>query len=119
MPFGDGTGPMGMGQMTGRGMGFCAGFPTPGYMNPNCGRGWYGRGGRGRRNWFYATGMPGWMRANQGMPAYGMGVPRMPVYQQPQAPEAESVMLKDQAEFLKQQLEDIQKRINELDSNKQ
>jgi len=124
MPFGDGTGPMGMGPMTGRGMGYCAGFPTPGYMNPGYGgRGWFGfgrgrGGGRGRRNWFYATGMPGWMRAAQGMPAYGMGVPSMPVYPQAPTPEAESAMLKDQAEFLKQQLDEIQNRINDLEGAK-
>jgi len=34
MPFGDGTGPMGLGSMTGRGMGFCAGFGSPGFANP-------------------------------------------------------------------------------------
>ena len=34
MPFGDGTGPMGLGPMTGRAAGYCAGFPMPGYMNP-------------------------------------------------------------------------------------
>ena len=58
MPRGDGTGPMGMGPMTGRGAGYCAGFGAPGYMN--AGPGWsyrrafgpgtsfgYGRG-RGR-----------------------------------------------------------------------
>lgn len=33
MPRGDGTGPMGMGAMTGRGAGFCAGFKMPGYIN--------------------------------------------------------------------------------------
>ena len=33
MPRGDGTGPMGMGAMTGRGTGFCAGFKMPGYIN--------------------------------------------------------------------------------------
>jgi len=45
MPFGDGTGPAGMGPMTGRAAGFCAGFPVPGYMNPALGRaGFYGAG---------------------------------------------------------------------------
>ena len=34
MPRGDGTGPMGMGSMTGRGAGYCAGFNTPGFANP-------------------------------------------------------------------------------------
>ncbi len=45
MPRGDGTGPRAMGQMTGRGAGYCAGFPTPGYMNPYPARGFgFGRG---------------------------------------------------------------------------
>ena len=39
MPAGNGTGPAGMGPMTGRAAGFCAGYPTPGYMNPVAGRG--------------------------------------------------------------------------------
>jgi len=33
MPLGDGTGPGGMGPMTGRAAGYCAGYPVPGYMN--------------------------------------------------------------------------------------
>jgi len=45
MPFGDGTGPAGAGPMTGRAVGFCAGYPVPGYMNPVAGRGgFYGAG---------------------------------------------------------------------------
>ena len=31
MPRGDGTGPIGYGSMTGRRVGFCAGFCKPGY----------------------------------------------------------------------------------------
>ena len=43
MPFGDGTGPAGLGPMTGRAAGYCAGFPVPGYMNPVPGGvGYYG-----------------------------------------------------------------------------
>jgi len=34
MPFGNGTGSAGLGPMTGRAAGFCAGYPVPGYMNP-------------------------------------------------------------------------------------
>jgi hypothetical protein len=34
MPRGDGTGPRGFGPMTGRGAGFCAGYPMPGFANP-------------------------------------------------------------------------------------
>ncbi len=47
MPWGDRTGPMGMGPRTGRAAGFCSGFNTPGFMNPGFGFG-RGRGfGRG------------------------------------------------------------------------
>ncbi len=43
MPGGDGTGPAGLGPMTGRAAGFCAGYGVPGYMNPIAGRlGFYG-----------------------------------------------------------------------------
>jgi hypothetical protein len=38
MPRGDRTGPAGMGPMTGRAAGYCAGYSTPGYMNPYGGR---------------------------------------------------------------------------------
>ena len=44
MPGGDGTGPMGMGPMTGRAAGYCAGYPMPGFMNAIPGRGIGGRG---------------------------------------------------------------------------
>ena len=43
MPRGDGTGPAGQGSMSGRGMGFCAGFGSPGFVNGGFGRG-MGRG---------------------------------------------------------------------------
>jgi hypothetical protein len=38
MPRGDGTGPAGMGPMTGRAAGYCAGYTVPGFMNPYGGR---------------------------------------------------------------------------------
>lgn len=47
MPRGDGTGRMGMGPMTGRAFGYCAGYPHPGYL-----MGGYGGLGLGcRRGW--------------------------------------------------------------------
>ena len=87
MPGGDGTGPMGLGPMTGRAAGYCAGYGVPGYMNPIPGRGYFGWGrgfwgagrGRGWRGWYRATGMPGWVRAAYGMPAWGMPRP-VPYY---------------------------------------
>lgn len=48
MPGGDRTGPWGLGPMTGRRMGYCAGFQAPGFMYPGPGLG-FGRGfGLGR-----------------------------------------------------------------------
>jgi len=38
MPRGDGTGPGGLGPMTGRAAGYCAGYSVPGFMNPSGGR---------------------------------------------------------------------------------
>ncbi|MBN2294533.1 MAG: DUF5320 domain-containing protein [Pirellulales bacterium] len=42
MPAGDGTGPRGLGPMTGRAAGYCAGFAMPGFMNPAFGRRFFG-----------------------------------------------------------------------------
>ena len=49
MPFGDGTGPRGFGPMTGRGVGYCAGFGRPGFANPIRRGGWFGFGPGRRR----------------------------------------------------------------------
>jgi hypothetical protein len=120
MPGGDRTGPMGMGAMTGRGAGYCAGFGMPGYANPAPGRGFgmgYGRGrgfgggGRGRRNMFYATGLPGWMRFGGYAAPYGHPTP----YQQAN-PEMEKYALKQQAEDLQSELDSIKKRLNEIET---
>ncbi len=120
MPAGDGTGPMGQGPMTGRGAGYCTGFDAPGYANPLPGRGFgmgwgrgYGRGGgRGRgfgrgwrRNWGYG---PAW-----GPPApwaYDYGP-----YAAPPTPAQETEALRAQAEWLKEQLDAITTRIEELE----
>ncbi len=119
MPRGDGTGPAGQGPMTGRAAGYCAGYSVPGFMNPSGGRrfagrpfGGFGRG-RGHRNMYYATGLPGWQRYNQYPPAGAT-----PDYAPDIAPEEEMESLKSQADMLKQQLNDIQARIDELSKEK-
>jgi len=104
MPRGNGTGPMGMGPMTGRGAGFCAGFAVPGYANP-IGYGFgFGRG-RGFRRMFYATGLPRWARFGT-QNANG-------AYFASDADEKE--FLKRQAKFLENQLDDVKKRLDELE----
>ncbi|HIJ66599.1 MAG TPA: DUF5320 domain-containing protein [Candidatus Hydrogenedentes bacterium] len=121
MPRGDGTGPIGMGPMTGRAAGYCAGYAVPGYMNAIPGRGFWGRGrggGRGWRNWFYATGLTGWPRAAMGWPVFGglgvapYGAPFGPVITEEQEIEA----LKGQAEHFARVLDGINKRIRELEA---
>jgi hypothetical protein len=120
MPGGDRTGPSGLGPMTGRRAGYCAGYSVPGYMNPAPGYGAYGRGrggGRGRRYWYHATGIPGWSRAQYDYPAWG-GVlpPQAPYpYAQEQLPAQEMEMLKQEADFLREQLDAIQKRMDTLE----
>jgi hypothetical protein len=117
MPRGDKTGPTGMGPMTGRRAGFCAGFGMPGYENPmpgrglgmgfGRGRGAWGRGaggGRGWRNMFYATGQPGWMR---------FGATAAPSANAD--PEMEKQALRSQADYLQGELDSIRKRLEELD----
>jgi len=118
MPRGDGTGPTGMGEMTGRGAGFCAGFAMPGYTNPVPGRSFgmgfqrgrgawnrgFGGGGRGWRRMFYATGRPGWMR---------FGATAAPVADFD--PEMEKQALKNQADYLQNELTSIRKRLEEIE----
>ena len=123
MPRGDGTGPAGLGPTTGRAAGYCAGYGAPGFMNPAPGRGFWGRGGgRGRRNWFHATGLSGWARDGWGMPAWGMGPQAGPEGPygaapiQPPAPGEELDALKGQAGYLEDALEGIRKRMSELEA---
>jgi hypothetical protein len=117
--------------MTGRAAGYCAGFAMPGYANPvtgrgfgtgfGGGRGFGGRGfgaGRGRRNWYYATGLPGWVRAGAGYPAFGAGsfqVPAAPVFTRGEEVDA----LQGQADWLEGQLGSIRKRIEELSAQEE
>jgi hypothetical protein len=107
MPRGDGTGPRGLGPMTGRGAGYCAGYAVPGFMNPyggrlglgfGCGRG-YGRGFWPAYPYPIASPMP-----------YGGGF-----YQPVAEPKQEMEMLAEEAKALKEELEAINKRITELE----
>jgi len=116
MPGGDRTGPAGMGPMTGRAAGLCAGNAAPGSVTSPGGRrfGGQGRGGghrrrRGRRNQFHATGVPGWQRAALG------AVPPVPVASPTEGQEDELDALKRQADGLSRTLDDIKARIADLE----
>jgi len=117
MPFGDRTGPMGLGPMTGRGAGYCAGFSMPGPMNPLPDRGFWGRGGgRGWRHCYYATGLPGWARVGMGMPAWGVPMYPYGPISSSMTSEQEAEILKGQAEYFGGALEEIKKRIADFES---
>ncbi len=106
MPRGNGTGPNGLGSMTGRGAGFCAGYSAPGFTNPIAG---VGRGrGRGFRNMSQAN----W-NARDYYPNQFYAQPG--IYAQPgmtAAQEAEA--LKNQAKYLQDDLNALNDRIQEL-----
>ncbi|MBU0894435.1 MAG: DUF5320 domain-containing protein [Nanoarchaeota archaeon] len=96
MPQGDRTGPSGQGSMTGRGMGFCAGFNAPGFMNSGFGRGF----GKGRGF--------GWRaRPIQSMPIQEVQPAVITEKQEKQ-------FLEQELNFLKEEMEKIEKKLKEL-----
>lgn len=90
MPRGNGTGPNGMGPMTGRAAGFCAGYGVPGYANPGYGRGF------------------GWGRT------YGSAVPFVPPAGYAPGPDTERKSLEYQADLLEEELQTIRRRLDAL-----
>ena len=99
MPRGDGTGPMGMGPLTGRGMGYCIGAGYPG--NVRGGGRFFGRGfgmGRGMgRGVFWGT-----------APVFGGGFPA------PVSAEQEKAVLVNQVLAMEQNLAELKKRLSEI-----
>jgi hypothetical protein len=125
MPAGDRTGPAGTGPMTGRGAGYCAGYEIPGYagFGPRMGMGWrrgWGGGwggwgpGRGWRHRYYATRLPGWFRGGYA-PAWGAPPVGFGPYGTAPTPEQETEYLRTQAEWLRERLDAITSRIEELE----
>lgn len=110
MPYGDRTGPDGMGPMTGRGLGFCAGYAAPGALTGGRGRGGFGRygsGGRGVRNRFWQSGGG---RFSAQLYNYGP-------YEGPgMTPADEKESLRNEARFMQQSLDEINRRLSELEN---
>ncbi|MCD4744776.1 MAG: DUF5320 domain-containing protein [Bacteroidales bacterium] len=103
MPRGDKTGPEGMGPMTGRGAGFCAGFDEPGYMNQGGNkRGGFGRGsGRGFGRGFGRS--------------YGRGFGYHGIANYPDV--SQKTILENDIKILKDQLKSLEKRLSETKEN--
>lgn len=103
MPAGDGTGPVGIGPMTGRAAGYCAGYDRPGYATPGGG---YGVGMQRRRGRGRGRGMRG---GYYSYPAYGVGVPPYDAAPPPAVQQGKDA-LAHRARVLQQELA----RINDL-----
>lgn len=118
MPGGDGSGPLGMGPGSGRGMGYCGGNQAPGYMSAFPGRGFWGRGrggGHGRRYWFYATGLTGWQRAAIGTPPASFGPTAAMPATDPGAVRAQELsVLEANLRYIEQTAASLRQRIDQL-----
>jgi len=116
MPGGDRTGPLGFGPMTGRAAGFCAGYPSPGYVTSPGGMG-LGRGRGGGRGFGRGFRSGRFGAFPYPAPPY---VNPAPSYQGQDIPQADTVSgelsaLRNQAEYLSRTLENIGKRIEILE----
>jgi len=116
MPWGDGTGPLGLGPMTGRGAGYCAGFSVPGFLNPYPGRGFFGR-------WFWGRGRGfrwRFLYPFRWMPFYHPMIypyrypPYSPLYSQMSTKEEEKAYLEELIRGLEDEIKSLKERLQEL-----
>jgi hypothetical protein len=105
MPQGDRTGPMGQGPRTGRVLGFCSGYDTPGYAK--------GFGGARGRGFGFGRGRGRGMGHNYGLPFTGFS--QSFPWTQSVSKDDKIKLLKSQAESLRRTQKDIEKRLNELE----
>ncbi len=110
MPRGDRRGPEGLGPRTGRGLGYCNGYDTPGFTKgtPRGGAGFGGGFGRGR-------GM-GYGRGNGWRSGYVQPVAAPYTAPVSYSKEDELRLLKDQSEQMKRDLDSVNQRIEELEN---
>ncbi|MDT8390653.1 MAG: DUF5320 domain-containing protein [Lentisphaeria bacterium] len=110
MPRGNGTGPNGMGPMTGRGAGFCAGFETAGFANPAPGYG-MGRGGRGMGG--AGLGLRRGAGAGRGLGRRFAGALTRPMV----SAEDERAALREQVTALRTNADKLEKQLRQLESD--
>ena len=119
MPRKDGTGPNGMGPMTGRGYGPCAGDDVPGYEYGRGRGGGFGYRGGGRGRGFGG----GFGRGNRFFDRWlGGPMSSQPFVQPPDDargfPEREEETLTQQVAYYEQALKALTKRLDELKSSR-
>jgi len=113
MPGGDRTGPRGLGPRTGRSLGFCSGYNSPGFANPGFDRG-FGRGwgrGQGFGRGLGVRGRGFWWRGYRD-PYYWPQDP-FDVNSQPNKDE-EKDYLEDLVKNLEEEIKTIKERLKEL-----
>jgi len=115
MPAGDRTGPWGQGPRTGRALGYCEGFDSPGYAIPPGGGMGMGRGFRFRGGWGIGRRYYG-RRGCYAPEYYRYNIPPFQRYYGPTG-EDELKFLKTEAERLKRYQKDLEKRINDLEKD--
>jgi len=110
MPSGDGTGPVGTGSTTGKGMGHCTGHADSGFSRNRgsaSGVGYRGNGGAGRG--FGFCGGKGNGRAGQ----------FNPIQTRSTTLQEERDQLLSEEQFLNEGLRDVQSRLSKLEAEKQ
>ena len=111
MPFGDRTGPEGLGPRTGRGLGYCSGYSTPGYTKGvprGAGYGWRRGFGMGFRRCFGTGFGRGWR--------FWQFVPYRDFGPTPDNKEAERRMLEEELRALESEKKMIEDRLKKLDN---
>ena len=125
MPAGNRTGPLGYGPMTGRGLGYCAGYSAPGFTKgtPRGGMGYgFGRGrgfGRGFGRRFYPDISYGYsMSSRETYPEYYYYPPVENISQE-QRREEEKVYLENLVKHMGDEIRAMQERLKELSEEKE
>jgi len=114
MPSGDRTGPSGYGPRTGRGLGYCSGYDSPGFTKgaPLCGGG-FGRGrGRGFGHGFFGRGR-GFRDVSYPNELYNRSQ-----YEPTPTKDQEKQYLKDTISQVEQELDTLKKQLQALEANK-